>query len=51
MEGIISDVVEVYCTVISWNYGRRTEEGHEDFQDKLGTSIHRTGKIQNTRQK
>jgi hypothetical protein len=50
MEGIIRDVVEVYCRVISPNYGRGTEEGHKDFQDNLGTSIHRNGKILNTKQ-
>jgi len=29
MEGTIRDVVELYCTVISRNCGRGTEEGHE----------------------
>ena len=44
----MGDVVEVYCTVISRNYGRGTEEDHGDSQVNLDTSIHRTGKIQNT---
>jgi hypothetical protein len=30
MEGTIRDVVEVYCTVISRNCGRGTEEEHEE---------------------
>jgi len=29
MEGTMRDVVELYCTVISRNYGRGTEEDHE----------------------
>ena len=51
MERTMSDVVHVYCTVISRNYGRGTEENKEVSQTDLGTSIHRTGRILNTRQK
>jgi hypothetical protein len=43
MEGTMRDVVEVYCTVISRNYERGTEEEHEVPQDGLGTSSHRNG--------
>ena len=32
------NVVEVYCTVISWNYSRGTEEDSEASQACLGTS-------------
>ena len=50
MEGTIRDLVEVYCTVISRNYFRLTEESQEVSQAGLGTIIHRTGRILNTRQ-
>jgi len=46
----IRDLVEVYCTVISRNYFRLTEESQEVSQAGLGTIIHRTGRILNTRQ-
>ena len=51
MEGIMRDVVEVYSTIISRNYGRGTEEDQEVSQAGLGTSPHRTVRILNTRQK
>jgi len=44
------DVVDVYCTVISPNYVRGTEEDQEVSQTGLGTSRHRNGSIINTRQ-
>ena len=50
MEGTIRDLVEVYCTVISRNYFRLTEESQEVSQAGLGTSIYRTGRIENTRE-
>jgi len=46
----IKDLVEVYCTVISRNYFRLAEESQEVSQAGLGTIIHRTGRILNTRQ-
>ena len=51
MEGKMRDVFAVFCTVISRNYSRGTEEGHEASQASLGTSSHRTGRILNMRQK
>jgi hypothetical protein len=49
MEGTMRDVFEVYCTVISRNYGRGTEEDHEVSQAGLGTSRRPTWRIKNTR--
>jgi len=51
MEGTMRDVFEVFCTVISRNYVRGTEEDHEVSEAGLGTSSHRNGRILNTRQK
>ena len=51
MEGTMGDVVEVYCTVISRNYGRYTEKDQEGSQNVMGTSRHRTGYLISTRQK
>jgi len=50
MEGTIRDVVEVYCTVISRNYGSGTEEDNKMSHAGLGTSRHRTGYLISTRQ-
>ena len=49
--GMMQDVVEAYCEVISWNDGTETEEGHEEYQAGLGTSRHRTGNLLSTKQK
>jgi len=43
-------VFEVYCTVISRNYGRGTEEAQKVSQAGLGTSRRPTWMIINTRQ-
>jgi hypothetical protein len=50
MEGVMRDVVEVYCTVISRNCGRGTEEDHDVSQAGLGTSRRPTWRIINRRQ-
>jgi hypothetical protein len=42
-KGTMRDVVEVYCTVITRNCVRGTEEEHEVFQAGLSTCIFRTG--------
>jgi hypothetical protein len=48
MEVTVSIKVEVYCTVISRNYVRGTEEEQEVSQAGLGTSRHRTGYLIST---
>jgi hypothetical protein len=49
--GMMQDVVEAYCEVISWNDGTVTEEDHEEYQASLGTSRHQNGNRLNKRTK